>query len=145
MRIIGTKEFRKDEKVYPYVKLESMSEVYAYLEKSNNEFSRFLKALISSEEPVRRWDHIRAEGTVMAEFYATVVNMKVNEISPYQSILDMSQLKAKGIVETFQREGCVCVNLETGTFRGDFDNEYDIVVSDEVLLELDIEQDYSEI
>lgn len=140
MKLIGMKESPKREQVYYYLELSSKEEIELYLEKFQGEFKTFFKKLINGEEPPRRWDHVKVEGTPAALFYSAIVKMKISETTPYEAINEMADLKVKGLYELQERYGAVAVNLDTGTMRPPFD-EKDTIVSCEDVSDFNIAKD----
>lgn len=144
MRLIGMKASPVRE-VYYYLQLETMEELDLYFQKFEGEFSSLLSALLKSDYPVNRWDHAQVEGVASAAFYTAITQMKMHDVSPFDAMGAMSELKRNTFVETFKRFGSICVDFKMGTCRPPF-TEDEIVVSNEQVDALNIpEADYSEI
>ncbi len=140
MKLITIKESPKRKEIYYYLELKNKSEVAFYLDKFQDEFKVFFKKLITGHEPPRRWDHVQVKGTPASLFYSAIVAMKISDITPYQAINKMSELKVQGLYEILERYGRVCVNLDTGTMRPPFD-ENDTVLTIEDISDFDIKKD----
>lgn len=129
MKLITIKYMKKN---YDYIEISNVKDLSIYIDKFNAKYELFLKELILSDEPVRRWDHVMAEGENQALFYTSIIESSLKGKSPLIAMSELSNIKNQGMLDMIKRYGSVCIDTLTGSYRPPFDK------NDEVIKEVEL-------
>lgn len=130
MKKITVIELKKE---YTYIEIESLLELSYLFHACKSELDNFLVHLLKTDEPLYRWDHIEASGFNKALFSASVQTAKLKGSSVFMEMNDLINIRNKGLFETINDYGSVCIMPTTGSYRQPFKENEDYIKIKEVV------------